>query len=82
MANGKQTGVEEIWEGIAPGSPEALTATKATLILIAKRLEQLPCGMHAQEIKKNSDLRMKLMVGFCVLSGVVVTFKWIIERFI
>ena len=80
MANG-QTGVEEIWAGITPITPEGM-ATKATLILIAKRQESLKCEEHAQEIKKNSELRKKLMVGFTVLSLVVVTLKWVVERFV
>jgi len=81
MANGEQTGVEEIWEGITP-KDEVEMATKSTLIMIAKRLEHLPCKNHKEEIKKNSDLRKKLIFGFSVLSIIVVAFKWIIERFV
>ena len=79
MANGS-TGAEEIWEGITPSTPEGM-ATKATLILIAKRQAELPCSIHADEIKKNSDLRKRLIVGFTVLSIVVVTLRWIIDFF-
>jgi len=39
----------------------------------------LPCQAHKTEIEKNSNLRKKLIVGFTVLSAVVVFFKWLLD---
>jgi len=71
MADGEETGIEEIWDGVkTDDDPSGFKmAVKSSLIITAKHLKGLPCQTRKKEIS-NLKKFMWLLMGMGILMAV------------